>query len=239
MTGVMTLYRTSIGKKVVMAVTGLILLGFVVVHMIGNLKVFAGAAALNEYAYHLRLLGEPIFGYEQFLWIARVVLLGAVVMHIVSAAQLTIQNRNSRSTSYDQSKGIQPAYRYASYTMRWGGIVILLFIIFHLLHFTFGFVGYGSGGFLHPEGAGYNTTFYVYDNFINGFRVPIVSIFYMIAMVALALHIYHGTWSMFQTLGLNGSRTDGMWRGLAAVLALAVGIGNISMPLAVLTGIIG
>lgn len=234
MTGVMTLYRTSIGKKVVMAATGAILLGFVFVHMFGNLKIYAGPEELNKYAVHLRLLGEPIFGYGQVLWIARVVLLGAVVMHIASAVQLTLQSNGSRPVPYAQNTRTQPAHRYASYTMRWGGVVIFLFILFHLAHFTFGVVGYGSGQFIHPEGGEYQ----VYQNVVVGFLNPIVSLFYIAAMVALALHIYHGTWSMIQTVGINNDGTSGLWRGFAALLALVIALGNISIPVAVLTGII-
>lgn len=236
MTGVMTLYRSSIGKKAIMAVTGFILLGFVFVHMLGNLKIYQGAEALNHYAFELRLLGAPIFSYEQALWIARVVLLGAVGLHIWSAVQLTLQSRASRPQSYAEAKGSQPAYRYASYTMRWGGVVILLFVIYHLLHFTFGVVGYGAGNaaFIHPEGEQY----FVYQNVVAGFSLWYVSLFYIIAMIALGLHIFHGTWSMFQTLGLNNARWDGLWRGLAGLLAVVIVVGNVSLPLSVLTGIV-
>lgn len=234
MTGVMTLYRTSIGKKVVMAATGLIMLGFVLVHMYGNWKVFAGPESLNTYAEHLRLLGEPILGYGHGLWIARVVLLAAVLLHIGSAIELSMMSQGSRPVNYDQNKGVQPAHRYASYTMRWGGIVIFLFIVFHLLHFTFGVVGYGAGEFLHPHG----TEYFVYNNVVIGFQNVFVSSFYIFAMLALGTHVYHGTWSMFQTLGINNETTTGLWRGLAGVLAGLLVVGNIAMPLAVLAGII-
>ncbi|NJL04169.1 MAG: succinate dehydrogenase cytochrome b subunit [Chloroflexaceae bacterium] len=234
MTGVMTLYQTSIGKKVVMAVTGAILLGFVFVHMFGNLKIYSGPVALNEYAEQLRYLGKPIFGYEQLLWIARVVLLGAVVMHIVSAVQLTLQSNGSRPQPYNVNTRTQPAYRYASYTMRWGGVVLFLFIIFHLLHFTFGTVGYSSGQFVNPHSGVYE----VYNNVVYGFLNPIVSIFYIAAMIALGLHIYHGTWSMFQTLGISSEKMSGMLRSFAAAFALVIALGNISIPIAVLMGIL-
>lgn len=237
MTGVLTLYRTSIGKKAVMALTGLILLGFVFIHMVGNLKIYQGAEVLNAYAGHLRELGEPIFGYEQALWIARVVLLLAVGLHILAAVQLTQQSWASRPVGYAQSKGVQAAYKYASYTMRWGGVVILLFIIFHILHFTLGVVGYGgaTGAFRHPDPGG---AFFAYENVIAGFQVPLVSLFYIAAQIALGLHIFHGTWSMFQTLGFNSERTTALLRGLAGALAGVIMLGNISIPLAVLTGIL-
>lgn len=239
MTGVLTLYRTSIGKKAVMAITGFILLGFVFIHMVGNLKIYQGAEIMNAYAAHLRLLGEPIFTYEQALWIARIVLLLAVGLHIMAATQLTLQSQASRPIGYAQSKGVQAVYKYASYTMRWGGVVIALFVIFHLLHFTFGVVGYGGPGaehaYRHPDPAG---AFFAYENVITGFQNPIVSLFYIAAMIALGLHIFHGTWSMFQTLGWNSERLTVVWRGLAGVLAGAIVLGNISIPLAVLTGIL-
>jgi succinate dehydrogenase / fumarate reductase cytochrome b subunit len=236
MTGVMTLYRSTIGKKAIMAVTGVILLGFVFVHMWGNLKVFAGAEELNVYAVHLRELGKPIFSYGQVLWIFRVVLLAAVGLHIWSGVSLWMRASEGRPVGYDKLKGVQPVDRYASYTMRWGGIVIALFIIFHLLHFTFGAVGYGwgNGEFVHPEGGAYS----VYENVINGFQVPLVSLFYMLAMLALGLHIYHGSWSLFQTLGWNNTGYSGFIRSLAMLFALVIVVGNISMPLAVMLGFI-
>lgn len=239
MTGVMTLYRSSIGKKAIMAVTGFILVGFVVFHMYGNTKLYQGPEAFNAYAAGLRTVGYPIFGYEQLLWVARLILLAAVVLHIWAAAALTRQSREST-----MAKGIMPgaAYgrkgvvqaTYASRTMRWGGIIILLFIIFHLLHFTFGVVGYGAGEFVHPEGG----TYFAYENLVRGFQVWPVSVFYIIAMIPLGLHLYHGVWSMFQTLGLNNRKYNGLFRGLAVFTAAIVVIGNISFPLAVMFGIV-
>lgn len=234
MTGVMTLYRTSIGKKAIMAATGLLLVGFVFIHMWGNLKVYAGPEAINQYAVDLRYLGEPIFGYAQALWLARLVLLGAVGLHIWAAVSLTLQSRRSRAQGYAEKRGTQPAYTYASYTMRWGGVVILLFIIYHLMHFTFGAVGYAPNQFMHPEGGEY----FVYQNLVAGFQFWPSSLFYMAAMLALGLHMFHGIWSMMQTLGLNNKNWTHIWRGVAALVALAVVIGNISIPIAVLAGII-
>ncbi len=236
MAGVATFYRSSIGKKAIMAVTGLILLGFVFVHMMGNLKLYMGPQAMNEYAYHLRTLGEPFFPYEQALWLARIVLLLSVVLHFWAAVTLWQQARESRPVGYDKSKGVQPVHKYASYTMRWGGVLIALFVIFHILHFTLGVVGYGgsNGAFSHPEGE----TFFAYENVVAGFQIVPVSLFYILAMLALGLHIYHGTWSMFQTLGWNNERSTGLWRGLAFLLAAAIVVGNISIPIAVMTGIV-
>jgi succinate dehydrogenase / fumarate reductase, cytochrome b subunit len=232
MAAALTLYRTTIGKKVVMAVTGLILVGFVVVHMIGNLKIFTGAEHLNAYAGFLRTVGEPIFPRETLLWIARIVLLGSVGLHIAAAYQLTRLDNASRPQRYAVKK---VTTNYASRTMRWGGVIILLFIIYHLLHFTLGQVGYAPGVFVHGDADhGYET----YANVVYGFQNPLVSGFYILAMLALGLHLYHGTWSMFQTLGLNSKKWNGLWRGLAIAVALAVVLGNISIPIAVLAGIL-
>jgi succinate dehydrogenase / fumarate reductase cytochrome b subunit len=232
MTGVLTLYRTSIGKKVVMAVTGLILLGYVFVHMIGNLKIYQGAEHLNAYAGFLREVGAPVFSYEQILWIVRVVLLAAVVLHIVAAVQLTRQDWAGRPVRYSRKQNVQASY--ASFTMRWGGLVIALFVIYHVLHLTLGVVGYPGDQFRHPDPGG---AFQTYSNVVNGFKAWPVSIFYILAMCALGFHIYHGTWSLVQTLGLT-SRHNTIIRWFAAALALAIVIGNISIPISVLAGIL-
>lgn len=233
MVSALTLYRTSIGKKVVMALTGLILVGFVVAHMVGNLKIFLGAEAINVYAGFLRDVGEPLLPRETLLWIARIVLLGSVVLHIMAATQLTIQDRASRPQRYAVLKPVQATY--ASRTMRWGGLIVLLFIIYHILHLTLGAVGFGPGQYLHEDP---NNGFQVYQNVINGFRNPIVSIFYLVAMAAVCLHLYHGVWSMFQTLGWNNATYNRLLRGLAMLTALAVFVGNSSIPIAVMTGLL-
>lgn len=220
----LALYRSTIGKKVVMALTGLILVGFVVAHMLGNLKIFTGAEHLNEYGEFLRTVGEPLFPYETLLWIARIVLLVSVVLHIVAATQLTMLDRASRPQRYAFHKKEQATY--ASLTMRWGGVIILLFVIYHILHFT---TGTTHQNFIHGD---------VYHNVVSGFKVWYVSAFYIAAMVALGFHLYHGVWSMFQTLGLNNSKWNGMWRGLSVATALLVAGGNILIPVAVLAGFI-
>ncbi len=222
----LTLYRTTIGKKAVMAVSGLILVGFVVFHMIGNLKIYLGAQHYNDYAAGLRTFGGPFLGNSQFLWLARVVLLVAVGWHIVAAIQLTRLSQTSRPTRYAQKK---VTVSYASRTMRWGGVIVLLFIIYHILHFTIGAVGYTPGQYQEGD---------VYQNVVRGFSVWYVSIFYIAAMIALGFHLYHGVWSMFQTLGVNTSRTTRALHTLAAVVAGAVVLGNISIPLAVLAGVV-
>ncbi len=239
MTGVLTLYRTSVGKKVIMAVTGFILVGFVVFHMYGNLKMYQGPEVFNEYAAGLRTIGHPVFGYEHLLWVARLVLISSVVLHIWSATSLTLQSRKTttaNAVSGMRRYGEQKRQTgYAAYTMRWGGVLVLLFIIYHLLHLTFGAVGFGPGEYLHPH----NGEFEVYNNVVYGFQHPLVVGFYLIAMVALGFHLYHGVWSMFQTLGLNNSTYTGLLRGLAILVAAAVVIGNMSFPIAVITGQVG
>lgn len=226
----LSLYRTTIGKKVVMAVTGLILVGFVVAHMVGNLKIYLGPEAINAYAGFLRDVGEPLFPRETLLWVARIVLLASVVLHIVAATQLTRLDYASRPQRYAMKK---VTTSYASRTMRWGGLIIVLFVIYHILHFTLGQVGYQPGVF-QPEDP--NNGFQTYANVVHGFQSWPVSLFYILAMGALTLHLYHGTWSMFQTLGLNSRKWNGLLRGLALAIAAAVFIGNVSIPIAVLAG---
>jgi succinate dehydrogenase / fumarate reductase cytochrome b subunit len=220
----LTLYRTTIGKKVVMAVSGLVLVGFVIVHMLGNLKIYEGPAKINAYGVFLREIGDPFFSPDQMLWSARIVLLVAVVLHLVAAYQLTRRDLAGRPVAYASRRNV--AAGYAARTMRWGGVIILLFVIYHILHFTTGSV--------HPSFERGN----IYHNVVAGFRVWYVSAFYIAAMVALATHLYHGAWSMFQTLGVTTASRTRFWRGLALAIALAVGLGNSSIPLAVLTGIV-
>ena len=234
MTAVATLYRSSIGKKAIMAVTGLIGIGFLVLHMYGNLKIFEGPVYFNEYAAGLRSIGAPIFGHTHLLWIARVVLLGAVLAHIWAAYTLTRQDLagRPRAMRYVQKKDVQASY--ASRTMRWGGVILALFIIFHLLHFTLGLVGYSAGQY-QPEA---NDQFFAYQNVVNGFQFWPATIFYIVAMLALGLHIYHGFWSMFQTFGLNSYRTNMLLRGLSLAVALVLVVGFVSVPLAVMFGFV-
>jgi succinate dehydrogenase / fumarate reductase cytochrome b subunit len=210
---------SSIGRKVVMAVTGLILFGFVLGHMIGNLQVYLGPEALNHYAVLLRKL---LHGAG--LWIVRAVMLTAVSLHIWAATSLTLESRRARPEGYRERQWKESTY--ASRTMRWGGVIILLFVIYHLLHFTFGTV--------HPsfiEGD-------VYHNFVAGFQSVPVSLFYILAMVALGFHLRHGVWSMFQTLGVSHPRYIRLAHVAAWISAVLIVAGNISFPIAVLAGIV-
>lgn len=226
MVGALTLYQTSIGKKVVMAVTGLILFGYTFVHMYGNLHVFEGREPLNAYAHWLRDLGYPLLPHEGALWIVRVILLLSVVGHIWAAWQVTKQDWDGRPVGYDQKKMI--AATYAARTMRWGGVILALFIVYHVLHFTTGTL-YVEAPFSRAD---------VYGNVVNGFRNPIVSLVYIISMIALGLHLYHGVWSMSQTLGWRSAVNNHLWRGFATVMAIVIAGGNIAIPLAVLAGIV-
>jgi succinate dehydrogenase / fumarate reductase cytochrome b subunit len=210
---------STIGRKVIMAVTGAILFGFVLVHMIGNLQVYLGPEALNHYGVFLR---EMLHGAG--LWVARAVLLAAVVLHIWSATSLTLTSRRARPEGYRREKWKESTY--ASRTMRWGGVILLLFIIYHLLHFTTGTL---HQSFIEGD---------VYHNFVAGFRNVWVSAFYIFAMLALGLHLRHGLWSMCQTLGVSHPRYIRMAHVGAWIFAAIVVIGNISFPLAVLAGIV-
>lgn len=218
--------RSTVGKKIVMAATGIVLVGFVVIHMIGNLKIYLGAEHFNAYARFLREMAEPLLGYSGALWGFRVVLLACVVWHVAAAYQLSRLNHAARPVGY--AAGRQPS-SYAAWTMRWGGVVLLLFVIYHLLHFTLGSVGYAPGQFRHLD---------AYNNVVTGFRVWYVSLFYVAAMLALGLHLWHGTWSMFQTLGVIDPRWERTVERAAAVLAVVTVAGNVSVPLAVLTGLL-
>ena len=221
---IIDLYRSPMAKKAVMAVTGLMLFGFVLVHMLGNLKLYLGPEKLNEYAHGLREIGEPFFGYGEFLWVARAGLLLAVGLHILSAWQLTQINRRARPAGYQ--KETYEKSTYASRTMRWGGVIILLFVIFHLLHLT---TGDAHSDFKVGE---------VYHNVVSGFSNPLVSGFYILANIALGFHLFHGLWSMFQSLGLNGGRFNTVRKQLAVAFAVIISAANISFPLAVLTGLV-
>lgn len=219
-----TLYRSSIGKKVVMAVTGAILFGFVVVHLIGNLKVYQGADKLNHYAEWLREMGGPILGPGQALWLLRIGLIAAVVLHVTSAIQLTRMSHAARPVAYRKRRYEEATY--ASRTMRWGGVIIVLFVTYHLLHLTLGTV--------HPTfQAGL-----VYENLVAGFQVWWVSAIYILTMVVLGLHMHHGLWSALQTVGSSSAVSRALQHSVAAVVAWAIALGNISMPVAVLAGVI-
>jgi succinate dehydrogenase / fumarate reductase cytochrome b subunit len=219
------LWGTMVGKKVVMAVTGLVLVGFVISHMLGNLKIFLGAETIDAYAGFLRTMGEPLAPYGLLLWVVRILLLTCVLLHITAAVQLTRMNWAARPQAYDTKKSI--ATTYAARTMRWSGVILALFIVYHLLHLTGGVVGFQPGEFVHLS---------VYHNVVAAFSVWYVSLFYIVAMACLCLHLDHGIWSMLQTLGWNNARTTAALQALSRGVALVVFAGFISVPVAVLAG---
>jgi succinate dehydrogenase / fumarate reductase, cytochrome b subunit len=225
---VVALWDTMVGKKVVMAVTGIVLVGFVIAHMLGNLKIFLGEEAINDYARFLREVGEPLFPYGMLLWTARLILLASVVLHIVAAAEVVRLNWSVRPEGYVAKRAI--AATYASQTMKWSGVIVGLFVVYHLLHLTGGVVGYKPGEFEHLS---------VYHNVVAGFSVWYVSLFYILAMAALCFHLDHGVWSMLQTLGLNNARVTPLLRVMSRVVAIVVFAGFIAVPVAVLAGWIG
>ena len=208
-------WRSTIGKKVVMAASGIILVGFVIGHLLGNLLVFRGPDAMNEYAALLKANAA-------LLWGVRSVLLFAVVLHIVAAVQLTRLDRAARPVRYARQH--HQAATIASRSMRWGGLSLALFIVYHLLHFT--------TGTLHPTFSHTN----VYGNMIAAFSEWWIALIYVAAMVFLGLHLYHGVWSVGRTLGVAPRADESRKRRLATAVALVVWLGFTSIPLAILAG---
>ncbi|WP_121842541.1 succinate dehydrogenase [Streptomyces sp. S5] len=219
-----TLWDSSVGKKTVMAVTGLIMLGYLVAHMAGNLKIFFGPGDFNGYAHWLRTMGEPVLHYEWALWIVRFVLLAAVILHAVSAAQLSRRDIKARPVKYVHKR---PRASYATRTMRWGGIILALFIVWHILDLTTGTVH--AGDFQHGQ---------AYQNVVGTFSTWYGNTIYIVAMIALGLHIQHGFWSGAQTLGAGSRNRDRLLKTVANVLALVLTLGFIAVPVAVMTGLV-
>src|ERR1700739_138059 len=218
-------WHTMIGKKVVMAVTGVVLVGFVIAHMVGNLKIFSGPDEINAYSRFLREVGSPELAYGQLLWIVRTVLLICVALHITAAVQLSRMSWAARPVEYNVKRNIETTF--AARMMRWGGILLVAFIIFHLLHLTVGAVGFRPGQFIHLA---------VYQNVTAAFKVWPVALFYIVAMGALCLHLYHGIWSMLQTLGWSTARNQRTQKIVARVIAI-VGFGGFSsVPVSVWAG---
>lgn len=210
-------WQSTVGKKIVMSVTGLIMVGFVILHMIGNLQIFESAARLNAYSHFLH------HTINELLWLLRIVLLVSVVLHIVAAVQLARIDRAARPVPY--RKRDRQAATIASRTMLYGGVAIALFVIFHLLHLTTGTiqpVPYSAGD--------------VYANVVGGFRVWWVTLIYVLAMIALGLHIFHGAWSSIRTLGVSRPSAEPMRRPVATLLAVVLWAGFSIVPLAVFFG---
>lgn len=217
-------WHSAIGKKAVMAVTGFFLFGWIFLHMAGNLKVYTGPEHYNAYAAFLITMGAPLLPAKGALYAVRALLLIAVWLHIQAATQLTLMNRRARPVGYADRDYVSAGY--AARTMRWGGVIIALFVIYHLLHLTF--------GTLHPDFIEHD----VYHNFVTGFQVWWVSAFYIVANLALGMHLYHGLWSMFNSVGLSHDRFNSWKRGFATLFAVVVTLANISFPIAVLIGVL-
>ncbi|MDQ1370259.1 MAG: succinate dehydrogenase / fumarate reductase, cytochrome b subunit [Acidimicrobiaceae bacterium] len=220
------LYRTSIGKKMLMAASGLVILLWLIGHMLGNLKVWLNQREFDSYAEFLRRLGEPIFPHTVFLWLIRVVLTVAFVVHVYLAVDLSRRNRRARQTRYVRTARVQADM--PAVTMRWGGLALALFVIFHLANFTWGWI---HPGYRFVRGS-------VYANVVGIFDQWWLVAIYVAAMVALALQIYHGTWSIFQTFGANSRRWDRLIRRSAGALAIVMFVGFVSVPVGVLVGAI-
>ena len=221
----LSIYQSAVGKKWVMALTGIAFMGFVFAHMIGNLKMYLGPVEYDHYSEGLRELLYPILPKQAALWLLRFGLIGALVLHLHSAYSLTMMNRRSRPVAY-QSRRDYIAANFASRTMRWTGVIIALFLVFHLLDLTW---GPANPDFVRGD---------PFDNVIASFERWPVAIVYIIANLALAFHIFHGAWSMFQSLGWNNPRFNIYRRWFAIAFAAVIGIGNISMPLLVVTGVV-
>jgi succinate dehydrogenase / fumarate reductase, cytochrome b subunit len=218
--------RSTIALKLLMAASGVIFILFVLTHMYGNLKAFAGHDAYNEYAEHLRELGEPMLPHGGALWILRVVLIIALALHVYSAAVLWRRARKARTVRYVVKK--HTGATFASRMMRWGGVTILLFVVWHLLNFTIGKVNVAGGPTNDP-----------YNLLVDSFETWWLTLIYLVAMAMLGAHLHHGTWSAAQTLGLtNNARARHNAKGLGLILALIITIGFSLVPIFVLLGVI-
>ncbi|GIU84270.1 MAG: hypothetical protein KatS3mg008_1045 [Acidimicrobiales bacterium] len=219
------IYSSAVGKKWVMAVSGVVLLGFVLVHMIGNLHLYEGPEKVNAYAEALRELGGELAPRTFVLWVFRIGLAAAFVVHLHAAWSLTMINRKARAVPY-QSKRDWIAANFASRTMRWSGLIVGAYVLFHLADLTW---GTANPDFVRGD---------VYHNVVASFsRVPVAA-FYVVANVLLSIHIYHGAWSIFQSLGASNPRFDHLRRWFAGVFAAVILVGNVSFPVAVQLGLI-
>ena len=224
-----TFYGTSIGKKIVVAITGVIMYGFVIGHMLGNLKAFGGATALDQYAEMLREIGKAFLGHGTFLWIARIVLIGAVIGHVTTVILLSRINSASQPTRTIRRRN---ASTLAAKWMAVSGTLILLFIIIHIAQFTLGWIT------PHASGTSGFEAGMVYSNLWGAFNIWYVALFYVVMMAMVCLHVYHGAWSMMQTFGLDAPDRNALIRGSAAAVAISLFIGFSAVPVAMLTNAI-
>ncbi len=212
-------YRSMVGKKAVMGVTGLIGIGFVILHSLGNLLVFRGPAAINSYSHFLKSTGE-------LLWALRIILIVAVILHVIAAIQLTRQSRAARPIGY--AKQLRQVATPASRTMRWGGALLLVFIVLHILHFTTGTIK--PAGVFSPDD--------VYANVVTSFRIWWVALFYVVAMIALGLHLFHGAWSSVRSIGVSPASPQPLHHRISLAIALLVWAAFTAIPIAVFAGIV-
>ena len=232
-------YASSIGKKFIAAITGLVLFGFVAGHVAGNLKVFTGADQvavegqdemvnvphIDEYGEFLKELGKPILPYMVGIWGARMVLLASVILHMTVVIQLSMQSAEARPVNYVKSK--KRAASWAARYMMFSGSVVLVFIIFHLLHFTTGTIVIGE--FEHGK---------IYNNMRSSFANPLIALFYVVVMGMLSFHMFHGVWSLFQTLGFDSPGRNKFLRAFAMVSSIGIAVGFAVIPLAFLFGLL-
>ncbi|MAT81442.1 MAG: succinate dehydrogenase [Phycisphaerae bacterium] len=214
---ILNFYRTSIGKKIVVALSGAAMFLFLIAHMLGNLKIYGGQADIDSYSHHLRTFMEDFFGYAGFLWIARVGLLAAVLLHVVTIILLVRQNRKARPEGYRHRH--RSARTWASMTMMLSGPLILIYIVFHILQFTTGTIQPTP----FQEGA-------VYFNLWHAFQVWWIALIYIVMMAFICLHLYHGVWSMFQSLGVNNQDRNRGLRWFSTVSAVVIFLGFTSVP---------
>lgn len=228
MNRIQALYATTIGKKFIAAITGLVLFGFLLGHVAGNLKVFTGTNAdgiphIDEYGQFLKVAGEPMLPAGFALWGARIVLLLALVLHVVAVSQLAMLSSEARPVNYVQSK--KRAASLPALWMMFSGIVILFFIVFHILHFTTGTIRLGN--FEHG---------YVYNNLSSSFGKPLVAMGYILVMIVLGFHLNHGVWSLFQTLGLDNPDRNRPLRMFSTGITVLIILGFIAVPLSFMSG---
>ncbi|OMI34097.1 putative cytochrome b subunit [Streptomyces sparsogenes DSM 40356] len=217
------MWRSTVGKKAVMAVTGLVMLAYLAAHMFGNLKIFFGPGEFNHYAHWLRVIGEPALHYEWFLWLVRVALVASVVLHGVAAYQLSRRDLAARPRKYARRR---QGASYATRTMRWGGVILGLFVVWHILDLTTLTVNERAEPG-HP-----------YQNVVATFSTWYGNTIYIVAMLALGAHIRHGLWSAIQTLGAGRPHRDRALKIASTAVAVVLAGGFISVPIGVMTGVV-
>jgi len=220
-------YNSNVGRKWVMAISGIVGLGFLFFHMFGNLHLYEEPARFDEYAESLREIGTPVFSHTFILWLARLGLLAAFLIHLHAAFTLWWKNRNAKPVGYENQQWVESTF--ASRYMLITGIIVLVFIVYHLAHLTWGLDSLNPS-FTRGEAR---------ENLVEGLESPITAGWYIIANLALGLHVLHGAWSLFQSLGVTSPRFNKWRRNFAIGFAAVIVLGNVSIPLAITTGLVG